>query len=93
MNVLDRITFDPGNKSNELNPIPWPDGLAPKPHIMSHSTPMPKDADFLVITWTAAEARALADVLTPGVQSSSWNYYKDNFSEYESLLTNRSPAK
>lgn len=93
MNVLDRITFDPGNKSNELNPIPWPDGLAPKPHIMSHSTPIPKDADFLVITWTAAEARALADVLTPGVQSASWNYYKDNFSEYENLLTNRSPAR
>lgn len=91
--IKERIQYDPGAKTDELTPIPWPEGLAPKPHVMSDKTPMPIGADFLVITWTAAEARALADVLTPGVQSVEWAYYKENYDNFEPLLTNRSPAR
>jgi nucleoside phosphorylase len=89
-NVLDRISFDPGSKKNELNPIPWPEGFAPQ---TVESQELPSAVDVLVITWTAAEARALADVLTPDVQSTEWNYYKDNFQSYMPDLTGRSPAR
>lgn len=87
--VLDRINFtaSPG----PLEPIPWPDGLAPtKPTEIPTELPQ---ADVLVVTYTAAEAQALADVLTPGHPSSAWAKYTTNWTEYESQLTWRSPAK
>ena len=49
----------------------WPAGLAPTP---APITPPPDpnaalpQADYVVVTWTAAELAALADVLTPGVE-------------------------
>lgn len=89
--VNDRISFTPAAKS--LAPIPWPAGLAPV--VMSSVTSNGKlpAADVLVITWTAAEAMALADVLTPGIISKSWVYYKNNWDKFASQLTGRSPAK
>lgn len=89
--TLERISYDPGTKV--LTPIPWPEGFKPTPHVLSDRTAMPDNCDVLVITWTAAEARALADVLTPGVQSSDWIYYKTNFADYLPDLTGRSPAR
>lgn len=87
--VLDRILFEA--KPAPLTPIPWPAGLAPtKPAKLA--TEMPK-ADVLVITYTAAEAQALADVLTPGHPSSAWTKYTTNWSSFEKQLTGRSPAK
>ena len=50
---------------------PWPDDLHP-------DNPLPK-ADILVVTWTVAEHQALADVLTPGVNSRNWAPYRRNF--------------
>ena len=54
--------------------IAWPDGTAPRPDRARRrarpSDPLPR-ADVLVITWTVAELRALADVLTPGVDSAT----------------------
>jgi len=51
-----------------LEPIPWPRKLAPKPRRLTRKhvedSALPK-ANCLVVTWTVAEARALADVLTP----------------------------
>ncbi len=93
--VLARIAFDPGSKAAELNPIPWPTGLAPTPvpaphH--SHAAPLPK-ADVLIVTYTAAEGRALADVLTPGITSTAWNAYTKDWGSYEAQLTSRSPAR
>jgi nucleoside phosphorylase len=90
--TLDRITFVPVGKS--LKSIPWPDGLAPE----AQHTALEEDgslppATVLVITWTAAEAMALADALTPGVASTAWTHYTKNFPKYESQLTGRSPAK
>ena len=48
---------------------------------------------MLVITWTVAEAMALADVLTPGHPSGSWTAYTKNFGMYVHMLTGRSPAR
>ena len=74
--VQDRVSRQP------LTPIPWPAGLAPS---VVPLTPAPDPdaglphADVLVVTWTVAEAKALADVLTPGLPTSSWTAYRHNF--------------
>lgn len=87
--VLDRISYDPGQHALSFD---WPQGLAPNDVLAPRDEEIPQ-ADVLVITWTSAEARALADVLTPGTQSTDWCYYKDNYVAYESQLTGRSPAR
>jgi nucleoside phosphorylase len=87
--VLDRITFVASPEP--LKPIQWPDDKGPQtPPEIPLELPQ---ADVLVVTWTAAEARALADVLTPGTPSSAWRRYTDNWSHYEHQLTSRSPAR
>ncbi len=87
--LVDRITFTA--KPAELSPIPWPEGLAPsKPSEIPTGIP---NADVLVVTYTAAEGQALADVLTPGHPSNAWARYTENWSEYEPQLTWKSPAK
>jgi nucleoside phosphorylase len=76
-----------------LTPIPWPAGLAPKV-VSNRSSPnrsMPK-ADVLLVTWTAAEAEALADVLTPGHTHDGWTRYAKDWTSFEPQLTHRSPA-
>lgn len=91
--LLDRLAFDPGSHAAELAPIPWPDGLAPaRPYAPQGATSIPP-ADVLVITWTAAEGRALADVLTPGIESSGWTPYRTGWQSYLPQLTRRSPAR
>jgi nucleoside phosphorylase len=90
--VLDRITFEP--KQAELKPIPWPEKFKPAPqHTKLGPGGTLPSCDVLVITWTAAEAAALADVLSPGVTSKQWLHYKNKYSSYLPDLTNRSPAK
>ena len=87
--VLDRITFEA--KPAPLATIPWPEGLAPsKPAKLAGSLPA---ADVLVVTWTAAEAQALADVLTPGHPSHAWAPYTTDWGYFEKHLTGRSPAR
>jgi nucleoside phosphorylase len=88
---LARVMYDPGRQ--ESLSIPWPSGLAPSGISAPKGTEEIPDSDVLVITWTAAEARALADVLTPGIQSTDWIYYETNFAAFESQLTGRSPAR
>src|ERR1700722_16567166 len=90
--VLARLTYEP--KPELLTPIPWPAGLAPTPieHAGSPGDPLPA-VDVLVVTWTAAEFLALADVLTPGHPSTDWIHYTENWSAYASQLTDRSPAR
>jgi nucleoside phosphorylase len=102
------ITFDPDESASRLftastvesraplAPIPWPPGLAPK--LVTVSTPpspehaLPK-ADVLVVTWTVAEAKALADVLTPGHPSEAWQPYRHRFdSHYKPLIRHGAPA-
>jgi nucleoside phosphorylase len=87
--ILDRITYVASPEP--MTPIPWPDGLGPR--LPADPPDAPPQADVLVVTWTAAEARALADVLTPGHASSAWARYTEHWSKYEHQLTGRSPAK
>jgi nucleoside phosphorylase len=90
--VLARVTYDPSPEP--LTPIPWPKDLAPTiiKYEAGPAAPLP-DADVIVVTWTAAEFRALADVLTPGQTSTDWLPYEKDYSAYVPELTDRSPAK
>jgi nucleoside phosphorylase len=92
--LRERINFDPGSMADELEPIPWPSGLAPSPIASDagETSPLPS-ADVLIVTYTMAEGRALADVLTPGVQSTSWTDYKENWDQFEPLLGSEAPAR
>jgi nucleoside phosphorylase len=64
--------------------IAWPAGLAPVPQPPAVPpdplAPLPT-ADVLVVTWTAAEHKALADVLTPGHSPRSWLPYRHGFTD------------
>jgi hypothetical protein len=55
--------------------------------------PLPK-ADCLVVTWTVEEAKALADVLTPGYPSkTAWYHYAHNFTtKFVPIIRKRAPA-
>jgi len=90
--ALDRITYTAQHQAPA--PIPWPDGLAPVgvPYGRAADQPLPA-ADVIVVTWTAAEGEALADVLTPGLSSTTWKPYAHRWSSYEPQLTSRSPAR
>src|SRR6201999_1285121 len=103
------ITFDPDAPDDHLfsafdaapraalAPIPWPAGLAPQVPPVHMPAPGESDtlpkADVLVVTWTVAEAKALADVLTPEHPSTAWNRYGHNFqSTFVPLLRRGAPA-
>lgn len=72
------------------DPIPWPAGLAPQPqHVDAADTdPLPR-ADALVVTYTVAEGYALADVLTPGVDTQEWTSYRNNWPALKQLIRGR----
>lgn len=91
-----RILFDPRQAetrslgaSSRLKPIPWPAGLAPIP---VHSNPAPVDTDplppcdVLIVTYTAAEGHALADVLTPGFDTTTWTKYRNGWAAIKALI-------
>ena len=78
------------------DPIPWPAGLAPTPQIIT-PTPTPEDplpsADVLIVTYTVAEGYALADVLTPGVDTTAWTSYRNGWAALKALIVgHRAPA-
>jgi hypothetical protein len=77
--------------------ISWRDGLAPTPTELAvepaPSDPLPR-ADYLVITWTAAEMEGLADVLTPGVNPRTrWYRYDRGFEALLPTIRNGAPAR
>ena len=80
------------------SPIPWPAGQAPKPSPLStapqEDAPLPQ-FDYLVVTWTVAEAKCLADTLTPGYASkTAWYDYAHNFTtQFLPLLRRGAPAR
>jgi nucleoside phosphorylase len=90
--ILDRITYQPEHEP--LAPIPWPEGLAPEgtQYEQGSDDPLPL-AEVVVATWTAAEGEALADVLTPGLPSTTWRPYAHLWSTYQAQLTDHSPAR
>lgn len=77
-------------------PIPWPDGLAPTP--IPHQTPPGEDdplplADLLLLTYTVSEGYAVADILTPGLDTTQWTQYRNGWPALRKLITgNRAPA-
>ena len=90
--MLERITCRAWH--DDPAPIPWPDGLAASgaPYSRAADEPLPY-ADVLVVTWTAAEGQALADVLTPGMSNMTWKPHAHQWSSYEPQLTDQSPAR
>lgn len=72
--------------------VPWPSGLAPIPSPLA-SPPAEKDNlekfkgyDAVVVTWTSAEASALAALFTPDYPISSWYEYRHNVGAYIPLV-------
>jgi hypothetical protein len=75
------------------HPVPWPAGAAPKAAPLA-TPPAPTDDlsrfhgyDAVVVTWTAAEASALAALFTPGYPTSAWYEYRHNVAAYIPLVT------
>jgi len=68
-----------------VHDIPFPAGLGPVPQPMQ-PTPALLDAlpkvDVVAMVDTVAEAAAMADVLTPGTQSTQWYHYARHFKEH-----------
>jgi nucleoside phosphorylase len=73
--------------------VPWPAGAAP---VAVPLTPPPlptddltrfKGYDAVVVTWTSAEAAALATLLTPNNPTSTWYLYRHNIDQYIPLVT------
>ena len=90
--ALERIIYRAPHAA--LAPIPWPAGLAPQgtAYDLPADQPLPR-ADVIVVTWTVAEGQALADVLTPGMPSTTWKPYAHQWDTYVPQLTTRSPAR
>jgi nucleoside phosphorylase len=90
--VLSRIAYEP--EHTELREIPWPYGLEPAEAAtaLNYDGTLP-ECDVVIVTWTAAEAKALADVLTPGAPSRGWTHYAKDWAKYVGQLTDRSPAR
>jgi nucleoside phosphorylase len=79
-----------------FTPIPWPKNLEPTPLSQKkHESgkPLP-ECDYLIVTWTVAEALALSNVLTPGYDSKTdWYNYTHLFSEhYKPIIKKGAPS-
>lgn len=74
-------------------PVPFPAGLAPRP-VAPANPPASQDplpaADVLVVTWTVAEAVALATLFTPGVSLAEWFEYTHNLDAFIPNVTGKS---
>jgi uridine phosphorylase len=73
--------------------VPWPAGAAPKAAPLAKA-PAPTDDlsrfhgyDAVVVTWTSAEASALASLFTPGYPITAWYEYRHNAAAYVPLVT------
>src|SRR5262249_15232687 len=71
-------------------PVPWPAGGEPIPAPPSPAPtpeqPLPR-CDVLVVTWTVAEARALARLFTPGVSLEDWFAYTHKVADFIPKVT------
>lgn len=74
-------------------PAPWPTGAAPS--AAPFAAPPPETADLsvfrgydaVVVTWTVAEAVALASLMTPGWPLSTWYSYRHGEAAYRPGVT------
>jgi nucleoside phosphorylase len=73
--------------------VPWPAGLAPKaaplpkPPAATEDLTKFKGYDAIVVTWTSAEAAALAAMFTPDYLPSQWYEYRHDVASYIPLVT------
>ncbi|HKS29568.1 MAG TPA: hypothetical protein VJS44_17195 [Pyrinomonadaceae bacterium] len=77
--------------------IPFPKGLQPVPQPMK-PVPSPNDSlpkvDVIAMMDTAAESQAMADVLTPGYDRTTWYPYAKNFEKhFLPLIGPRGPSR
>jgi nucleoside phosphorylase len=74
-------------------PIPWPAGSAPTPAPLATAPAETDDLsrfhgyDAVVVTWTAAEASAMAALFTPGRRIEDWYEYRHDVASYIPLVT------
>lgn len=78
--------------------VPWPQGRAPtaielaEPPVDTDDLSRFQGYEAVVVTWTAAEAAALAALFTPDFLPARWYPYRHNVAEYLPLVTGgRSP--
>lgn len=78
--------------------IPWPAGAAPRAAPLANAPAETDDLsrfqgyDAVVVTWTAAEASALATLFTPDYPITAWYEYRHNINTYIPLVTgNKAP--
>ena len=63
------------------SPVPWPSGAAPTPAPLAKTPSESADLsqfkgyDAVAVTWTAAEASAMATLFTPGHPTAQWFEY------------------
>lgn len=75
------------------SPVPWPHASTPVPEPLPHAPPETADLtkfkgyDAVVMTWTSAEAAALAALLSPGHLPSQWYEYRHDVEAYVPLVT------
>ena len=73
--------------------VPWPAGAAPTPAPLAKAPATSDDLsrfkgyDAVVVTWTAAEASAMATLFTPGRPLAEWYEYRHKVASYEPLVT------
>lgn len=73
--------------------IPWPKGAAPMgaplgtPPAETDDLSRFRGYDAVVVTWTAAEASALATLFTPGHPTAEWYEYRHDVASYLPLVT------
>jgi nucleoside phosphorylase len=73
--------------------VPWPAATKPTPEPLTKAPAESDDLskfkgyDAVVVTWTSAEAAALAALFTPGFQVSQWYEYRHNVQSYIPLVT------
>ncbi len=73
--------------------VPWPAGGAPvpqpltDPHADTDSLARFNGYDAVIVTWTAAEASALAALMTPGFTTRDWYPYRHGVADYIPLVT------
>ena len=73
--------------------IPWPASAAPTPAPLATPPTETDDLsrfkgyDAVVMTWTAAEASAMASLFTPGYPTSVWYEYRNGIARYIPLVT------
>ncbi len=73
--------------------VPWPAATKPTPEPLKPAPAESADLskfegyDAVVVTWTSAEAAALAALFTPGFQVSQWYEYRHDVASYIPLVT------